>query len=265
MLLVENSILLQLPGLVYTLSKNRYGTSLKLSRTESEAFRLSGKIPEEGRRALQNEIASLCRQRWHEIRGGEPDDRLAHAMWMICPPLSDLFLDLYIARDSRLEAVLSGKGPGRGLALLALEETGEGEAEEMRIIHEPLMLFESESIGRNYAMKVSSLLRGEISFPADHPHSSRPPIFKAISLIARRTARCDSPAAVAAMGLLSSPPLPLHDGLEKLREDISRMGLLFLGVDDDHVRYLLRGKEKKPASKRQIAAILSEIRSAWLA
>lgn len=186
-------------------------------------------------------------------------------MWLICPPLADLFLDLYISGDSRLEELLSGMGHGRGLALLALEETEEGEAEEMRILHEPLMLFGSESMGRDYAGKVSSLLRGEIAFPAEHPHSSKPPIFKAVSLIARRTGRCDSPAVIAAMGLLSAPPLPLDDGLEKLREEISGMGFLFLGVDDDHVRYRLRGREKKPASKRQVAEILSEIRSSWIA
>lgn len=213
---------------------------------------------------MQKKIASLCRQRWLEIRGEEPEDRLAHAMWLICPPIGDLFLDLYMSRDPRLEELLSGISPGRGLALLALEEAEEGEAEEMRIIHEPLMLFESESIGRIYAEKVSSLLRGEISFPASHPHASRPPLFKAISLIARRTARCDPPAAIAALGLLCAHPLPVEDGLEKLRKELSGKGFLFLGVDDGHVRYLLRGREKKPVSKRQIAEILSEIRSAWL-
>ncbi len=237
---------------------------MKLSQIESEASRLSGRIPEEERMALQKSLIALCKVRWKEIRGEEPRDRLERAVWQLDPPLADLFLDLCASQDVRLDDVLHGLNPARGLALVALAEIGEGEEEEVRIIHEPMMLFDSSDAAMHYAKKISAFLRGEIPFPPIHPHSSRSSLWKGLALVAESMKRCDASSAVVIMGLLCGKPQAVDDGLERLRSRLLNVGMRFLGIDDDHVRYSLHGRERKPLSRRQTAGILAEIRAAWL-
>ena len=237
---------------------------MKLSQIESEASRLCGRIPEEERRAMQDDLIALCRLRWQEIRGEEPEERLDHAVWLVDPPLGDLFLDLYASKDERLDDALRGLGPSRGLALLALAEIEEGNEEEIRIIHDPMMLFDSEDAAMRHAKRISDFLRGKIPFPPLHLHSSRPLPWKGLALIAERLGRCDASSAVVVMGLLSAAPRSAGDGIERLRAGLAELGLRFLGVDDDHVRYSLHGRERKPMSRRQAADMLADIRAIWL-
>lgn len=237
---------------------------MKLSEIESEASCLCGRLPEEERRVLQEKLIALCRTHWLEIRGTEPFDRLERAIWRVDPPVADLFLDLYASDDSRLDDALHGLGLSQGLALVVLSEIEAGEEEEVRLLHEPMMLSDSRDAGRILAQKRAAFLRGEIPFPALHPHSSRPPVWKALALISERTKRCDASSAVAAMGLLSGKPAAVDDALERLRERLEGMGMRFLGIDDGHVGYSLHGREKKPLSKRQAGEILQEIRAMWL-
>ncbi len=234
---------------------------MKLSEIRSEAAIICGRLPEEKRHAFQQGLTDLCRARWKEIRGNEPADSLARAIWMIDPPLSDLFLDLIASGDARLGEALHGLSPAQGLALLILAEIEEGNEEGARIAHESMMLFDSGAAGMHHAAKIASLLRGNIPFRIHHPHSSRPALWKALGIIAQSTKRFDVSSAVVAMGLLSGKPGDRQGELDVLGERLESMGIRFLGVEDDHIRYSVHGREKSPLSRRQAALMLEEIRA----
>lgn len=238
----------------------------KLSLIESEAARLVGRMPEARRRALQQALIDLCDAHWLDIRGQEPATPLAHALWSIAPPRADLLTDLYAAGEGRPQALLGPK-PAQGFALLVLAEIERGNAEGIRIAHDPMMLFDSPAAGARYAEGVAADLRGGGGAkPHWHPHDSKPALWKALSCIAAQTGRCDLAAVMGVIGVLVSGPAadqPADAELEALRRTLSETGVHFLGIDNAHAHLTLHGHARPPANVKQIAEMLGEIRQAW--
>ena len=237
----------------------------KLSLIESEAARLVGRLPEARRRTLQQALLDLCDAHWLDIRGPEPATSLAHALWSVAPPRADLLAALYAAGNSRDQALL-GQKPAQGFALLVLAEIERGNAEGIRLAHEPMMLFDSPAAGARYAEGVAAALRGGSAALRWHPHDAKPALWKALAGIAAQTGRCDLAAVMGAIGVLISRPAadqPVDAELEALRRTLEEIGVHFLGIDDGHVHFTLHGHAHPPASARQIAEMLGEIRQAW--
>jgi hypothetical protein len=236
----------------------------KLSLIESEAARLVGRLPEARRRSLQQALLDLCDAHWLDIRGPEPATPLAHALWSVAPPRADLLADLYAASDGRMQAL--GPKPAQGFALLVLAEIERGNAEGIRLAHDPMMLFDSPAAGARYAEGVAAALRGGGAALHGHPHDAKPALWKALACIAAHTGRCDLAAVMGVVGVLASRPAagqPVDAELEALRRTLAETGVQFLGIDDSHVHFTLHGHAHPPASARQIAEMLGEIRQAW--
>lgn len=237
----------------------------KLSLIESEAARLVGRMPEARRRLLQQALLDLCDAHWLEIRGPQPATPLAHALWSVAPPRADLLADLVAAGDGRPQALLGSK-PAQGFALLVLAEIERGNAEEIRIAHDPMMLFDSPAAGARYAEGVAAALRGGGTALHRHPHDAKPALWKALACIAAHTGRCDLAAVRGVIGVLAQGPAanqPVDVELEALRRTLAETGVRFLGIDDGHVHFTVHGHAHPPASARQIAEMLGEIRQAW--
>jgi hypothetical protein len=237
----------------------------KLSLIESEAARLVGRMPEARRRALQQALLDLCDAHWPEIRGPEPATPLAHALWSIAPPRADLLADLVAAGDARLQALL-GPRPAQGFALLVLAEIERGNAEGIRIAHDPMMLFDSPAAGARYAEGVAAALRGGGTAPHWHSHDSKPALWKALTCIAAQTGRCDLAAVMGMIGVLVSRPAADQAAdaeLKALRSTLDETGVHFLGIDDGHVSFTLHGHAHPPASAKQMAEMLGEIHQVW--
>lgn len=236
----------------------------KLSHIESEAMRRLGRMPEARRRALQQALLELCDAHWAEIRGPEPPTPLAHALWSVAPPRADLLADLAAAGDARLHGLL-GSNTARGFALLALAEVERGDVEGIRLAHAPMMLVDTPAAGARYAAAIAAALRGGAAPAAPHPHTGKPPLWKALACIVAQTGRCDLATAPRVVGLLAAPeggadPAPL----EALRHALVATGVRFVGIDDDHVSLAVHGHPHAPVSARQLGALLGEIRQAWL-
>ncbi len=239
----------------------------KLLLIESEAMRLVGRVPEVKRLALQQALIELCEAHWLEIRGPEPATSLAHALWSVTPPLSDLLADLYAAGDGRLADLLQGRKAAQGFALLVRAEIERGNAEGIRLAHDPMMLFDSPMAGARYAEGVAAALRGKGEALRLHPHAHRPALWKALACIAAHTRRCDLGAVIRVIGLLVSRPAVgqvADAALEQLRSKVAEAGVQFLGIDDDHIRLMVHGHEHQPVSAKQLGDMLGEIRQAWL-
>jgi len=237
-------------------------TMPKLSLIESEAARFVGHMPESKRRALQQALVDLCEAHWLEIRGPEPATPLAHALWSATPPLADLLADLHAAGDGRLDRALQGRKAAQGFALLALAEIERGNAEGVRIAHEPMMLFGSPAAGACYAEGVSAALRGKGGAPQWHPHAPKPALWKALACIAAHTGRCDLGVMMRVIGLLAARPA--DEALEQLRRKLGETGVHFLGMDEDRVRLEVHGREHQSVSAKQLGDMLGEIRQGWL-
>lgn len=236
----------------------------KLSLIESEAARLVDRVPEARRRALQQALLDLCDAHWLDIRGPEPATPLAHALWTAAPPRADLLADLYAAGDSRTQALLGPK-PAQGFALLVLAEIERGNAEGIRLAHDPMMLFDSPAAGARYAEGVAAALHGGSAPLHGYPHDAKPALWKALACIAAHTGRCDLAAVMGVIGVLVSRPAadqPVDAELEALRRTLEETGVQFLGIDDGHVHFTVHGHAHPPASARQIAEMLGEIRQA---
>src|SRR5574340_858805 len=143
-----------------------------------------------------------------------------------------------------------------------------GPEPETTLAHEPMMLFESAEAGAIYAERVAAALRGQLEAVPLHPHASRPPLWKALAVVAAHTGRCDLKAVIEVIRLLAVAPAsgqPSDEALERLRNALGDFGIRFLGIDDHHVRYEQHHQEHKPANLRQVCDMLVEIRQAWLA
>lgn len=235
----------------------------KLSLIANEAERLLGHMQEAKCLALQQALAELCEAHWHELRGHEPTTPLAHTLWSTTPPLADLFADLYIGGDRRLDDVLQGHRPAWGLALLALGEIGRGNAEGARLAHEPMMALESESAGAHYAANMASMVRGQLEIPHLHKHEQRLPLWRALGLIVSSTRRSDLKAVVEVIRLLADPAAS-DPALKELRNTLDETGIRFLGVDEDRVAYMQHGHEHKPVTIHQLGDTLFGIRQTLL-
>lgn len=241
----------------------------KLSLIVTEAELLIGHLPEPKRRALQQVLADLCETRWRELRGPEPATTLAHALWSMTPPLADLFVEMYAAGDSRLDHALQGHKPALGLALLVLEEIGRGDAEGTRFAHEPMMVFESAEAATRYAESIAAALHGQLEALPLHRHTSQPPLWKALAVVAAHTGRCDLKAISEVIRLLAAGPAPAgqpsDEALERLRNALLDLGVRFLGIDGNQIRYEQHGHAHKPVSVKQLGDSLIKIRQAQLA
>jgi hypothetical protein len=235
----------------------------KLSLIAAEAERLLGRMHEPKRLALQQDLIDLCEERWHELRGPEPTSPLAYALWSTTPPLADLFAEMYTSSDARLDDVLQGHRPGWGMALVALAEIGRGDAEGARRAHEPMMVFESEKAGAQLAARMAALLQGRLEAPPLHKHSSQPPLWKAMVVIAAHIKRCDLKAVIEAIRFLADPATS-DPALKELRNALDEKGIRFLGVYDSHILYSQHGREHKPATVNQLGDTLFVIRQMLL-
>jgi hypothetical protein len=238
----------------------------KLSFIEAEARRLTERLPEPKRRALQETLIGLCEAHWREVRGPEPAMTLAHALWSVPPPLAELLVDLQAAGDARLAELLDGLRLAGVLALLVLAEIERGDAEGVHVAYEAMMAFDTPAAGRIYAERVAAALRGRIEGPALHLHSSREPLWKALAIIAAHTGRHDFKALVEVIRMLAAAPGARPDeALERLRAALREVGVRFLNIDNKAVRFELHGREHQPASHKRLRDMLAEVRQARLA
>lgn len=238
----------------------------KLALIESEAARLVGRVPEARRRKLQQALLALCDAHWLEMRGAEPATPLAHALWSVAPPRADLLADLFAAGDGWVDALLQGLNAAQAFALLVQAEIEHGNEEGIRLAHDPMMLFDSPAAGARYAEGVAAALHGGRAASHGHPHESKPALWKALACIAAQTGRCDLAAVMRVTGVLVSRPAadqPVDAALEALRRTLEETGVHFLGIDDGHVGFTLHGHAHPPASARQMAGMLGEIRQTW--
>ena len=154
----------------------------------------------------------------------------------------------------------------QAFALLALAEIEHGDAEGARLAHEPMMLFESPTAGVRYAENIAAALRGEGGALHVHPHAASPPLWKALACMAGLAGRCDLSAVMRVIGLLVAQPAggqAADEALEQLRRKVGETGVRFLGIDDDHIRFEVHGREHPPVSAKQLGEMLGEMRQAW--
>ena len=243
-------------------------TMPSLTLIQTEAQRLARRIPERRRRPLQVALAELCETRWRELQGPQPESLLAQALWEVTPALSDLFVDLYIAGDARLDEVLDGYSPAQGLALLVLAGVERGDEAGVHIALEAMMAFETEPPPLPWLARIAALLRNTLEMPGLHHHDTHPPLWKALYVIALRIKRVDPPAVLQVIRLLIDNVGPFaanrDEALEKLRVDVTETGIHFLAIVDDLVHLEQHGHEHKPVRTRPLAEMLLEIRQLWL-
>ena len=238
----------------------------KLSLIESEARQLVGSVSEGRRLVLQQALLDICDAHWLEMRGPEPATSLAHVLWSTMPSRADLLADLYASGDGRLDALVPTGKAAQAFALLALAEIERGDAEAARLVHEPMMLFDSPVAGARYAERIAAALRGKGRAVAVHPHATKPALWKALASMVALIGRCDLDALVCVIGLLVSQPAadqPADEALEQLRSKVDESGVCFLGIDDSHIRFKVHGHAHKPVSFKQLGEMLGEMRQAW--
>jgi hypothetical protein len=236
-----------------------------LSLVADEARRLVGKVSEGRLRAIGDSLQALCNAHWIELRGAEPPGRVAKVLWETPPPLADLYMALHAAADPRLAEILGHMGAARGLASLVRAEIDRGEPEEARCAYEAMMLFGLPDVGDAVARRVSERLRDQpAGMRPSHPHSSRPPICKALVAIAAETGRCDPKAIVKVVDVLarvqSTATEVGEDALaQRLLRCLEALGITLLGFDGERIRYQLRGRERKPIARSYVAGLLQEL------
>jgi hypothetical protein len=170
---------------------------------------------------------------------------------------------LHSARDGRPDAALQGHTMAQGFALLVLAEIERGNAEGVRLAHEPMMLFDSPAAGARYAEHLAAALRGNGPAPHVHPRAAKPALWKGLASIAAHTGRCDLGMMMRVIGLLADGQVA-DAGLEQLRSKLGESGVRFMGVDDAHIRLEVHGHPHQPVSAKQLGEMLGEIRLAWL-
>lgn len=237
-----------------------------LSAIEQEAQRLVGALPERRRSALQISLVELCEAHWDELRGARPAGVLAQCLWALCPPLADLLLDLHAAGDWRLDGLLPGQNLAKGMALLVLAEIARGNEFGAHLAHEPMMAFQSAPPRADWLTRSAALLRGTLAPPPLRAHDHHPPLWKALALIAAHTQRLDLPAALAVIRLLAADQdgVASDAALAALQGEVRKVGIRFLGIDQDHVRFEQHGHAHDPVRARQLGVMLREIRQTWL-
>jgi hypothetical protein len=238
----------------------------KLSTIDAEARRLSGRAPEAEQRALRAALIDGCEKYWEMLRGPRPPLPLAQTLWSVTPPTAELFVDMYRSGDASLADLLAGLKPARALAALVLAEIERGNAEAVHIAYEAMMLFESPQAGLVYAERVAAALRAPHPGRALRPPAAREALWKALAEIVAHSARHDLAAVCAVIRLLAlPPPAPPDAALEALRAAVQAVGVQFLGLNTDALRFAVHGHEHKPATRKHLAELLAEIRQLRLA
>jgi hypothetical protein len=91
-------------------------------------------------------------------------------------------------------------------------------------------------------------------------------LWKALAEIVAHTARHDLAAVNAVIGLLAQPvTAPPDAALEALRAAVLAVGVQFLGLNADTLRFAAHGHEHKPATRKHLAELLAEIHQLRLA
>ncbi len=240
-----------------------------LTFIETEARELVKRLSVSRCCALQTALGDLCEAHWRALRGAQPVTPLAQALWSITPPLVDLFIDLYVIADIRLNDALAGCNLAQGLALVVLAEIQRGNEVGVHLAHEPMQAFETRLLPASWLNRIAALLRGTLDLPRHLHHSKRhAPLWKALAVIASHTKRLDLPAVQAVICLLtaSSGPstAPADAALEKLRHDVEDAGIRFLYLDDGLIHFEQHHHAHKPVRARQLGEMLLEIRQQWL-
>lgn len=238
----------------------------QLSILEAEARRVVGRRPPHRLEAAQAALVALCEAHWPEMRGARPPTLLCDAVWALPPPLADLFVHLHATGDARFAEVLGPLAPAQGLALIVLAEIGRGSAEGARRAFEAMMPFQSPASAEAHAREVMAGLAGGKALPASWVrHGHRPALWRAIGVVAMHIGRCDLPAVLEAIRLLAEvqahPDAHADDlPLQSLLAALDELGVVFRGLEDAHLLYLLRGKEKAPVPVQRLHEVLQEVR-----
>jgi hypothetical protein len=236
----------------------------KLSHIASEARRQVGKVAESKLQTLQDALTTLCEDYWQDLRGPEPGSPMAHALWSATPPLSDLYMDIYGAEDTRLDEVLEKLTPSRGLAALVLAEVERGDMEGVHIAYETMMSLESPEVAQAYAEQIASVLRGKLESKKLPRNAKREPLCKAIAVLIDHAGRLDLKAITECIRLLATEQNAPDEALEQLRTDLDETGIQFKSIKDDQIRFDLHGRERKPVRLNRILDTLLEIRQVRL-
>lgn len=241
-------------------------TSLAL--IETAARELLKRVPEARHQALEDALVELCEAHWRTLRGPLPTTQLGQTLWSITPPLADLLIDLYVAGDERLFAVLPGYDLARGLALLVLAEIQRGNESGVHIAHEPMKAFETMTPPLSWLNRITALLHGTLATPPLHHHDRHDALWKALSLIASHIKRLDLAAVQAVIRLLAEYPgqsaAAAETALEKLHHEVGDAGLRFLKIENDLIHFSQHQHSHKPIRMRQVGELLLEIRQQWL-
>lgn len=234
----------------------------RLSHIASETRRLLGRMPETKLHNLQDALVELCEAHWREIRGPEPADSLAHALWTATPTLADLYIDLYRLDDMRLEELLDRLDPLRGMAALVLAEIERGDAEGIHVAYETLMILQTPAAAQDYAACIAQALRGELKVKKRRRKTKREPLCKALITLVDQTGRHDLKAITETMRLLADNQAAADQSLNQLRTAIAECGIEFSRIEDDHVHFNLHERQHKPLRLHRILDLLLEIRQA---
>lgn len=240
-----------------------------LSYIEAEAQRIVGRLPESRQREQQLALVELCESHWQLLRGPQPDTPIAEALWSTIPPLSDLFIDLYLQGDVRIDEIIHGSDLSKGLALIVLAELGRGNEAGVHLAHEPMMATEMSMPPVSWLERIAGLLHGTLEPPHaqayDKHHDA---MWKAMAVIAARTRRLDLPAMLEIIHLLIGSIKTSADAsdveLNKLSDEVGDKGILFTGMDDEYVYFEQHTHGHKPVRTRRLGEILFEIRMVWL-
>lgn len=235
----------------------------KLSAVESEARRFLRRMREEPIRACAERLRAVCESHWRELRGPEPGTPLARALWQATPSLADLFAALHAAGDPALADALEGLTAAQGLAALALAALERGDAEEARSAYEAMRAFESAAAGTAYAQAARARLAGADRPAKPHPHTSRPPLWKAVAAISAETGRADLNALLAAIEFLGAAQAGTaqagDEAAQRILHALETLHIVFRGAERRGVRYELRGAAKKVASLHALGDMLREM------
>lgn len=236
----------------------------KFSIMVDEVHRVLGWIPGPRSEALQERLVKLCREHWQEMRGTMPDTRLAKALWGTPPHLSYLFAHLYATGDSRLADVLGHMEPQQGLALLVLAEIEHGEAEGARSAYAEMHVFESPAARAAWLDALRSGAGGHAP-EVRLRHAHRPVLWRAVVEFATQSGRWDLDGVLAGLSLVAevqSGTFPVEPDVQPILDMLAELGVAILGIEEDRLRFAVRGEEHEPVHVKKVAEMLAEGRAA---
>ena len=228
----------------------------KLSFLEAEARRVLRRIPPRRVARLQESLVVSCAARWAEMRGEQPAAPLARAVWEVCRPMAEIFIELYARADPRLDEVLHHITPAQALALLALAEIARGNAEGARTAYDSMALFESPAARNAHTRRVVAELTAGGGDGAMHAnHRNLPRLQRAVATVAAQIGRYDSSAVFSAIRVIAqaqaSPTQYSTDpALQSVLQAMQRLGVTFLGVQGARLFYATAAERKSVPVQR---------------